>query len=460
MARWPTTGWRPAGRVDDTALPVDFACSREHFVDHLAPVWRTMRNRGRFCVPDHLMAHARACGVEPSPMDVLPAARGPVAVAAYVDLRPLAAAGRHLILFEHGAGFTFGVPHVSYAGGLRERARVRLFACTNDWVERANARAIPGCITAVVGCPKLDALIALPAPKNPEPVVAVAFHWDCRVAPETSSAYSHFKSALPALAERFRVIGHAHPRNRSDMREVFDGLGIEFVEGFADVCRRADLYVNDASSTLYEFAALDRPVVVLNAPWYRRGKHLGLRFWDCEDVGVPCDEPGDLVAAVEYALCDPLEQKQLRAMATELVYPYLGTAAQRAAEVLDAFPAVVAGRAIPPPEPLPLPDDCGLVCDDPDAGRWHTVPARGRYMGRLAPGVRITGSLAPAYEALRAGWDVVCVPAPYSYKAQRKPRFMEHDARAVFWDADATDDPFAPGLRTWLLHPSFALELP
>lgn len=353
MVRLPTTKWRPVGRPEHAALPVDFACGWTHFIDHLAPVWKAMRNRGRFCVPDGLADYARACGVDASPMSALPASSGPIAVASYGDLRPLAKAGRHLILFEHGAGFTFGISHPSYAGGLRERAYVSLFACTNDWVERADAAAIPGCRTVVVGCPKLDALTALPAPENPDPVVAVSFHWECRVAPETRSAFPHYRDALPELARRFKVIGHAHPRNAAQMREEFTALGIEFVDDFAEVCKRADVYANDASSTLYEFAALGRPVVVLNAPWYRRKANLGLRFWDCEDVGVCVDEPGDLVAAIEYALADPGSQVRSRELAVDFVYPHIGRAAVKAAEMLDDFPAVLSGRRTPKRVSLP-----------------------------------------------------------------------------------------------------------
>ena len=47
--------------------------------------------------------------------------------------------------------------------------------------------------------------------------VCFAFHWQCQVAPESLSAFAHYKAALPSVVDRFRsqgfgVYGHAHPR--------------------------------------------------------------------------------------------------------------------------------------------------------------------------------------------------------------------------------------------------------
>ena len=55
---------------------------------------------------------------------------------------------------------------------------------------------------------------------------------------------------------------------------------------FDEVMERSTLYICDNSSTLYEFASTGRPVVVLNAPWFRRDIEHGLRFWEHADVGV------------------------------------------------------------------------------------------------------------------------------------------------------------------------------
>jgi UDP-N-acetylglucosamine:LPS N-acetylglucosamine transferase len=115
--------------------------------------------------------------------------------------------------------------------------------------------------------------------------------------------------------------------------------GIPFVPEFADVCRRADVYVCDNSSTLFAFAATGRPVVVLNPPWYDKRVDHGLRFWEAADVGVQCNDPADLPAAIDKALRDTPAQRKRREAALDLVYAYREGAAQRAADVLTEWAA-------------------------------------------------------------------------------------------------------------------------
>jgi len=49
---------------------------------------------------------------------------------------------------------------------------------------------------------------------------------------------------------------------------------------------------------MFEAAAVGLPVVVLNAPWYRRDVSHGLRFWAWSDIGPQVDDPADLEQAV------------------------------------------------------------------------------------------------------------------------------------------------------------------
>ena len=84
--------------------------------------------------------------------------------------------------------------------------------------------------------------------------------------------------------------------------------------------------------------------MVLNAPWYRRWIHHGLRFWDCADVGLQCDRPEDLAETIARALEDPPEQQQRRREIIRRVYPVTpGTAAQTAARAILKHIEVPAG---------------------------------------------------------------------------------------------------------------------
>ena len=108
---------------------------------------------------------------------------------------------------------------------------------------------------------------------------------------------------------------------------------------FDDVLRRADVYACDNSSTLYEFASTGRPVVVLNAPWYRHDANHGLRFWDASGVGVTSYEPGRPAGRASSAAAD-IVTRRVRGTALDIVYAYRTGAAQRAADAIAAWAGV------------------------------------------------------------------------------------------------------------------------
>jgi CDP-glycerol glycerophosphotransferase (TagB/SpsB family) len=165
-------------------------------------------------------------------------------------------------------------------------------------------------------------------------VVAVSFHWDCQVAQETRSSFIFFRSGL-ALSKNYKLIGHGHPRMFDRLKPWYDRKGIETERSFTEVLKKADLYVCDNSSSLFEFAATGRPVVVMNPPFYRRGIRHGLRFWDAADVGLSLERPSDFNTVVLRALKDPAQSKVNRAAALDLVYSHRdGTSAERAASAL------------------------------------------------------------------------------------------------------------------------------
>lgn len=330
---------------------IDFSARERHFVDHLAPVWHAIpaEHRGTFYVDGATVGHARARGIDA--VDGWPirhrAGGGPIVCASWGDLRVSQRTGRKTVLFEHGSGQTYRNRHTSYAGG-KGRDRVSLLLCPNEHSAGRNRRRYPMIPVEVIGSPRVDELRALPGPPaDARPTVALSFHWRCEVAPETYSAIDHYAPIFSSLradleADGIDLLAHAHPRILDEARPLYDAAGIEVVDDFADIVARAHVYAVDNSSTLFEFAALDRPVVVLNAPHFRRDVDLGLRFWRDAVVGVNVDRAGDLADGFRIALEDPPDVARLRYEAIERVYPLRdGTSARRAA---SAIVALVTGR--------------------------------------------------------------------------------------------------------------------
>lgn len=240
---------------------------------------------------------------------------------------------RRFILTQHGAGQSYGgerrtAAQPGYPGG-KDNGGVGLFLVPNEHAASRWRAAYPKAEVAVVGCPKLDTLPR--RDPGPGPTIAVSFHWAAHFSPEAGSAFSHFWPAIPELAKRFHVIGHGHPLRR-DLAGFYQKHGIEYVKTFAEVCRRADVYVCDNSSTIFEFASTSRPVVLLNSPAYRRSVNHGLRFWDAADVGVQVGPDDDLGDAVQRALDEDWTAR--REAALSIVYGLRTNGAQAAATAI------------------------------------------------------------------------------------------------------------------------------
>jgi hypothetical protein len=313
---------------------IDVLARERHFVDHLAPVWAALpeAERGTFWY----MGRGPVREVAGMVKSVPPASSRPTLVASAGDLHLSAARRRPTAIMEHGCGQSFGgdprsAIHSSYAGG-RHRDGASLFLHPGPHPAARDRCAYPGARVEVIGCPKLDAL-----PRKArvgEPVVAIAFHWNGPVCAETRSGISEFGRLIGPLAAAYHVIGHGHPRILDRIAPLYARFGIEVVRTFDEVCARADLYLNDASSTLFEFASTGRPVVVLNCDVYRRSVNHGLRFWEAATVGVQTTHRRPLADAVAEALDDTPAQRGAREAALDLVYAYRTGAAQRAADAL------------------------------------------------------------------------------------------------------------------------------
>lgn len=251
-------------------------------------------------------------------------------VASYGDLAYARRRGyRRIVLMQHGAGQSYGgdrrtAHHPAYPGG-DDNDDVGLFIVPNQHAADRWRERYPAARVEVAGCPRLAVLprragsLGIEAAAVREPTVAVSFHWNYHGIPEMRSAFDWYRGGLAELARQYHVIGHAHPKRR-DLAAWYPAHGIEYVADFDEVLRRADVYVCDNSSSMFEFATTGRPVVVLSAPWYRRGVQHGLRFWEASGVGVGCEQPAELGAAVQAALEDGWVSRRARELALDRVY--------------------------------------------------------------------------------------------------------------------------------------------
>ena len=329
--------------------PVHFYAGQRHYIDHLLPIWSMLDplERGQFFVSTKPLAvYARDHDVPAVVARSFPTQRATeicgreplFVVAGWQDYR--LTGRRRCVFVEHGAGQTYaGDPLTAtnhgYAGGAG-RQRVALFICPNQRTADANSGAYPGTPAVVCGSPKLDGFPSGPPPG--EPTVAVSFHWNCPVSPEAGWAFTDYRDAVERLPADLGmpVIGHAHPRVWGPLHDWYQSVGIPPVGHFADVAATAAVFVADNTSCLYEFAALDRPVVLLNSPKYRRDVEHGLRFWAMADVGIQVDDGPSLADAIRRSLTDDPQAVRRREITAEL-YPHRGRAAARAVDAMRTF---------------------------------------------------------------------------------------------------------------------------
>lgn len=330
--------------------PVHAFASQRHFVDHLAPIWHALDpdERGTFYVHDRTTAAWAATrrGLDVTVTRTMPgrqrtevAGHQPhVLVASSSDLASVTLQHRRRAVFvEHGAGQTYrGVAGTEaatsggYAGG-EGRSAVDLFLCPNPTVAAANAARYRSTPAVVVGCPKLDRFAGFGPHLDGPP--AVAWHWDCKLTPETRTAWPHYRPWWETARPQ-RIIGHAHPRIAGAMSRWWPTVGAEWQPDLDAVLERCGVFAADNTSAMFEAVALGIPVVVLNAPWYRRHVDHGLRFWEFADMGPQVDEPGRLVEALDEARTEPEYRIRRAEVAAAVFGPIDGKAAVRAVDAM------------------------------------------------------------------------------------------------------------------------------
>jgi hypothetical protein len=254
--------------------------SLPHYAQHVLQVWRHL--------PDHLrgeMVTGQLSGRARFDLDDI------VMVGGYYDIDR--ARGHRVIYVEHGAGQSYPgdrktATHPAYHGSDHPGNVIGYISprpeVAKAWGRPAFAAGSPVCD------PYVDVV--------PRHVAVFAFHWDCHIVPETRSAYMHYADHLELMIGHVRdadleVVACTHPRDIR-MPIVWRNLGVERVPASVALSE-ATLVIADNTSLAYELCNLDRSAIALNAPWYRRDVHHGLRFWDAPH-GLPIDHPDEFLA--------------------------------------------------------------------------------------------------------------------------------------------------------------------
>jgi hypothetical protein len=209
--------------------------------------------------------------------------------------------GKKIIFCEHGVGMYYsGTNHPSYAGSLKQRDNVILRLSPNE-THAEKERETLNCPVEVIGVPKLDKYAnKYWSFKKDKPTVAISFHFDCYVCPETRSSYSYFAKVIPELKKHFYIIGHGHPRLLPSIEDFYRKHKIRIARDFETVMELADVYCIDNSSTIFEWTITNKPLVLLNPPFYRRDfEHEGNpRFWKYSNIAPLCNKPEDLISCI------------------------------------------------------------------------------------------------------------------------------------------------------------------
>lgn len=324
-------------------MKIEAFAKEQHFRDHLEPIVKKLEEAG-------VDVYWTGRGERPQGDGLF------ALVASSGDLVRANEAKRLVFFAEHGAGQSYSSSrHSSYAGGVG-RDNVCCFISPGPHVDAMNAKYYPKIPSIPAGVPKLDEF-HLNISREPEdmnyrtdehgnlvprglPVVCFSFHWDCHVCPETRSGFEEFKHSilLARNTGEFEVIVHCHPRAVQMCLPFYEQHNLEYVENFEDVLKRADVYVCDNSSTIFEFASVGKPVVLLNPSFYRKRIKHGLRFWTHANIGEQADDQHEALRAIRLAALDTREKKAARAAKVKEIYHGVdGKAAERAAEGIIEF---------------------------------------------------------------------------------------------------------------------------
>lgn len=299
-------------------MRLGIVASERPYAEHVLPIWEALHpNERAVCAEsgaEPLTGYAASTWLAAAPRDLRSVYRWSKAPAAFMD---------------HGTGLQW------YGqAGRAAIGRAALIMAPNEFMAERYRDAFPKSEIVVIGTPKMDELATIGKHGGP-PTLAVSFHWTgMRLSP---APMMRFEAELFDLAasDEIQLLGHAHPRIWPEARRWYLERGIEPVETFAEVVARADVYACDHSSTIYEWAALGRPAILLDVGETGVLRSTGLRYTTFADVGWHVT-PGDL--ADVFAIALEFGPPEGAANVADF-YPYIGESTDRALAALRGLDA-------------------------------------------------------------------------------------------------------------------------
>lgn len=333
---------------------VHVVASEIHYMRHLTPTLHQMHpdRRGLLVVPESLKIQAVREGHrvvsydEKHPLTIsrtLVRYGDPATslglVAGTIDQKTVEQLGYPVFRQEHGLGQTYDLPggkkNASYAGSA-QHGRLFGYAAPGTHPYTKQKQAFPKIPAYRVGLPFLD---RFPEQTTKPAAVGFVFHWNNTVQPETEATWDYWMPSILKLRDVMEVRLHCHPRERDRFMRYLELENVEhlFVEDLEDLHQQVDVVCGDNTSAMFMLAAVGHPIVVLNHPKYRRHIDYGLRFWECEDIGIPCNHPSQLQGCVAQASLREEEDYRFRKSALNYLFYRLKDASLVQAMILEGL---------------------------------------------------------------------------------------------------------------------------
>ena len=326
-------------------MKFNFIASNRHYIDHMLPIWEVLPQQymGFFYIHESLVNYIKNIKNVRMYNNItlkhdlkffynISSEKIYTITATYGDLELADIGKKNLILMEHGAGQMYNSCHPAWMRSNYNSNTVLLLATNEILAKRFKENNnIP---VEIVGCPKLDDMIKEDYMKTNK--IAISFHYNCPILPETQTTFKYYKDIIPKVAKEFKLLGHGHPVHWNFMEKYYKDNKIKAIKNFDQITKQADIYIVDNSSTLFEFAALGKPVIVLNCPAYRKDIEHGMRFWEFADIGLQVEKPEELIPVI-YKTIKRDPQKERRIEIVKEIYPYLGESINRFINVITNF---------------------------------------------------------------------------------------------------------------------------